>query len=102
MLTNNPIDEYLNPDLIPLQLKEIPNWVNWTIEERDGKPTKVPLNPDDRAGSIFLALLRNESFMILMYGANKIDPDIDIFHQLSEEQLSLSFWDGLRWVGLLI
>ena len=28
--------------LVPDTLKNIPNWVFWQIEPRDGKPTKVP------------------------------------------------------------
>ena len=32
-------------DNIPKELKEQPNWVNWTIDERNGKPTKIPINP---------------------------------------------------------
>jgi putative DNA primase/helicase len=51
MLTNNHFNRYVNPDLIPQQLKEIPNWVIWTVEERDGKPTKVPLNPKTEGGA---------------------------------------------------
>ena len=35
----------LNLTGIPEELKRHPNWVTWTIEERDGKPTKIPLNP---------------------------------------------------------
>ena len=35
-----------NPDLIaqnvPLSLRECPQWVCWRVENRDGKPTKVP------------------------------------------------------------
>ncbi len=30
---------------IPEELKERPQWVCWRIEERDGKPTKVPYQP---------------------------------------------------------
>ena len=32
------------PD-VPQQLKEIPNWVCWKLEMREGKPTKIPYNP---------------------------------------------------------
>lgn len=35
----------LNPNGIPEELKKSPNWVNWTIEVRDGKRVKIPLNP---------------------------------------------------------
>jgi putative DNA primase/helicase len=30
------------PENIPNQLTERPQWVNWRLEMRDGKPTKVP------------------------------------------------------------
>jgi hypothetical protein len=29
---------------VPQQLKDIPNWVGWKHEVRDGKPTKIPYN----------------------------------------------------------
>jgi len=32
-------------DLIPNELKKYPNWVNWRTEKRDGKDTKIPINP---------------------------------------------------------
>jgi hypothetical protein len=35
----------INCDGIPKELKQYPNWVNWKIETRDGKPTKPPINP---------------------------------------------------------
>jgi hypothetical protein len=35
----------INCDGIPKELKQHPNWVNWTIEIREGKPTKPPINP---------------------------------------------------------
>jgi primase-polymerase (primpol)-like protein len=31
---------------IPERLTERPQWVNWCLEERDGKPTKVPYTPE--------------------------------------------------------
>ena len=36
----------MKPDLpkIPQELKALPNWVVWRIENREGKPTKVPYN----------------------------------------------------------
>lgn len=30
---------------VPLELKSIPNWVCWKIVEREGKKTKIPINP---------------------------------------------------------
>lgn len=32
---------------IPLELKDRPQWVLWKLEERDGKPTKIPYQPRD-------------------------------------------------------
>ena len=29
-------------DQIPEDLKSLPNWVGWKLEERNGKPTKIP------------------------------------------------------------
>ena len=37
--------EDINFGLIPQELKKFANWVNWTLEVRNGKPTKIPLNP---------------------------------------------------------
>ena len=33
------------PEKIPQELKVRPQWVCWSLEEREGKPTKVPKNP---------------------------------------------------------
>ena len=30
---------------IPEELKALPQWVAWRLEVRDGKPTKIPVNP---------------------------------------------------------
>ncbi|MBI1852640.1 MAG: DUF3987 domain-containing protein [Planctomycetes bacterium] len=30
---------------IPKSLKDVPRWLLWRLEERDGKPTKVPIDP---------------------------------------------------------
>jgi putative DNA primase/helicase len=37
----------LTPNLekIPAELKAIPQWVVWRLEDREGKPTKIPYNP---------------------------------------------------------
>ncbi len=32
-------------DSLPDELKKLDRWVNWRFEERNGKPTKVPINP---------------------------------------------------------
>lgn len=37
-------------DKLPQELKERDQWVCWTLEERNGKPTKVPRNP--RTGDV--------------------------------------------------
>ena len=34
-----------NLDGIPEELKRSPRWVGWKVAERDGKPTKLPVNP---------------------------------------------------------
>jgi putative DNA primase/helicase len=39
---------HVDPDGIPSELKARQQWVNWKLEERDGKPTKVPYNPRSR------------------------------------------------------
>ncbi len=35
----------VRPDSIPAELRVRPQWVLWRLEERGGKPTKVPYNP---------------------------------------------------------
>lgn len=35
-------------DNIPAELKSLPQWVNWTFMVRDGKQTKVPIEPSTR------------------------------------------------------
>jgi putative DNA primase/helicase len=35
----------VRPEGIPTELKRRPQWVVWKLEERDGKPTKVPYTP---------------------------------------------------------
>lgn len=37
-----------NFSAIPLELQELDQWVCWKLEERDGKPTKVPYQPNGR------------------------------------------------------
>ncbi|MFP3868958.1 MAG: hypothetical protein ACLFUU_12515 [Desulfobacteraceae bacterium] len=32
---------------IPAELREHPQWVTWRIEDRDGKPTKIPYCPNN-------------------------------------------------------
>jgi putative DNA primase/helicase len=32
----------LNPDCLPEELRQRRQWVVWKLEERDGKPTKIP------------------------------------------------------------
>ena len=41
----NEINPSINLNSIPEDLKSIPNWVAWKLEIRDGKPTKIPMNP---------------------------------------------------------
>jgi len=40
----------MNTAAIPEELKARPQWVTWKAVERDGKPTKVPLNPKGGPG----------------------------------------------------
>ena len=35
----------INFNNIPDELRRHPHWVNWTVEERDSRPTKIPINP---------------------------------------------------------
>ena len=35
----------MDPEKIPEELKALPQWVCWSLEEREGKLTKVPKNP---------------------------------------------------------
>ena len=34
-----------NQSVIPSELRALPQWVGWRYEDRDGKPTKPPINP---------------------------------------------------------
>jgi hypothetical protein len=36
----------MNIDKIPVELKALPHWVLWKLEERDGRMTKVPYQPN--------------------------------------------------------
>ncbi|WP_224448673.1 hypothetical protein [Haloprofundus salilacus] len=35
----------MNPNALPIELRHRPQWVCWASRKRDGKQTKVPLNP---------------------------------------------------------
>lgn len=35
----------VDPDAIPTSLREYPQWVCWRAKERDGKTTKIPIDP---------------------------------------------------------
>lgn len=41
-----------NPDGIPSELKAIPRWLLWKLEERDGKPTKTPYQINGRMAKV--------------------------------------------------
>lgn len=43
---------YFNPDGIPSELKAIPRWLLWKLEERDGKPTKTPYQINGRMAKV--------------------------------------------------
>ncbi len=64
----------VNPPIIeniPEQLTERPQWVNWRLEERDGKMTKIPYTPgtERRASSTDLASWRTFSEALAAYRA---------------------------------
>jgi hypothetical protein len=42
---STPTPRTLDFDSIPVELKNLNRWVNWRIFQKDGKPTKVPINP---------------------------------------------------------
>jgi len=58
---------------IPEQLTERPQWVCWRLEEREGRPTKVPYVPgtDRRASSTDLMTWANFSETRAAYEAGK-------------------------------
>jgi putative DNA primase/helicase len=58
---------------VPEQLTERPQWVNWRLEERDGKPTKVPYTPGTlrRASTTDLLTWRSFSEALAAYEAGE-------------------------------
>ena len=58
---------------IPARLTERPQWVNWRLEERDGKATKVPYTPGTlrRASSTDLMTWRTFSEALAAYEAGE-------------------------------
>ena len=36
----------------PVELKALPQWVCWRLEQRDGKPTKVPMTRDGKRAAV--------------------------------------------------
>ena len=58
---------------IPARLTERPQWVNWRLEERDGKYTKVPYTPGTprRASSTDLMTWRTFSEALAAYEAGE-------------------------------
>ncbi len=58
---------------IPERLTERPQWVNWRLEERDGKKTKVPYTPGTlrRASSTDLMTWRTFSEALAAYEAGE-------------------------------
>jgi putative DNA primase/helicase len=43
----------LNLETIPLELRQLPNWVLWRSEARNGRQTKIPINAQNgRAASV--------------------------------------------------
>lgn len=39
-------DTAFNPDAISRELRAMPNWVCWKVAIRDGRPTKIPVDPN--------------------------------------------------------
>ncbi len=70
----------VNPPIvanIPEQLTERPQWVNWELEERDGKMTKIPYTPGTlrRASSVDLMTWR--SFTEALGAYERSEPPYD-------------------------
>jgi putative DNA primase/helicase len=40
-----PATPHSNSDGIPIEMKSFPQWLTWIVAKRNGKPTKMPLNP---------------------------------------------------------
>lgn len=43
----------LDTDSIPAQLTDLEQWICWREDDRDGKPTKVPIKPYPTSGTVF-------------------------------------------------
>ena len=43
----------LDTDSIPAQLTALEQWICWREDDRDGKPTKVPIKPYPTSGTVF-------------------------------------------------
>lgn len=74
----------MNFDAIPAELKAFPNWVCWSLQERNGKKTKLPINPvtgdlahadrPDTWSSFEAAVKRSESFDGIGFVFSENDP----------------------------
>ncbi len=60
---------------IPEQLTERPQWVCWRLEEREGKPTKVPYTPgtERRASTTDLTTWRTWRAATVAFGTGRYD-----------------------------
>ncbi len=38
--------------MVPSELKQLPQWIVWRLEDRQGKPTKVPYRPDGKGMAV--------------------------------------------------
>lgn len=38
----------MNPEIIPIEMRQLPQWVLWKQEYREGKPTKIPYRLDGK------------------------------------------------------
>jgi putative DNA primase/helicase len=87
-----------NIENIPELLAERPQWVNWRLEERDGKETKVPYTPGTlrRASSTDLMTWRTFSEALEAYERSEPPYDGIGFVFCSADPLAGIDLDGCR------
>jgi primase-polymerase (primpol)-like protein len=98
---------------IPAELKDRRQWVAWRYEERDGRLTKIPKNPQtggnasstepDTWGSIQEALIATETYGLdgigFMFSESDPYAGVDLDSCLNPETGELEPW-ARRWVDL--